>query len=60
MFVKTLTANYEYSRNNTDNLQPTVEMELSCKLKTFSSFFIAFFGSALNFEYFEQTISLAA
>ena len=49
-----LTANYEYSPNNTDNLPLPVQMELYGKLKTFSSFFIEFFESALNFEYFEK------
>ena len=32
----TLTANYEYSRNNTDDLPLPVQMQLSGKLKTFS------------------------
>ena len=59
-FLNTLTANYEYSRNNTDNLPLPVQMHLSGKLKTFSGFFIAFFEAALNFEYFEKTISLIA
>ena len=34
--VNTLTANYEYSRNNTDDLPLPVQMQLSGKLKTFS------------------------
>ena len=32
----TLTANYEYSRSNTDNLPLPVQMQLSEKLETFS------------------------
>ena len=48
----TLTANYEYSRNNTDDLPLPVQMQLSGKLKTFSHFFIAFLESTLNFEQF--------
>ena len=46
-----LTANYEYSRNNTDNLPLPVQMQLSGKSKYFSRFFIEFFESALNFEH---------
>ena len=50
----TLTANYEYSRSNTDNLPLPVQMDLSEKLETFYQFFIAFLESALNFEHFEK------
>ena len=50
----TLTANYEYSHNKTDNLPLPVQRQLSGKRKTFSSFFIAFSDSALNFESFEK------
>ena len=49
-----LTANYEYSRSNTDNLSIPLQMQLSKKLKTFSTFSIAFSESALNFEHFEK------
>ena len=52
--VNALTANYEYSRSNTDNLPLPLQMQLSEKLKTFSRLFIAFFESALNFEHFEK------
>ena len=52
LFVKTLPGNNVYSGNNTDNLQPQVQVELSSKLEKFSTFFIAFFASVLNFEYF--------
>ena len=58
--INTLTANYEYSRNNKDDLPLPVQMQLSGKLKTISQFFIAFFESALNFEHFEEKISLTA
>ena len=50
----TLTANYEYCRNNTHNLPLPVQMQLSGKLKTISRYFIALFDSALNFEHFEK------
>ena len=59
-FFNTLTANYEYSRSNTDNLPLPVQMQLSLKLKRFSEFFIAFFQSALNFEHFEKKVSVRA
>ena len=52
--INTFTANYEYSRSNTDNLPLPVQIQLSEKLKIFSPFFIAFFESALNFEHFEK------
>ena len=55
-----MTANYEYSRNKTDNLQLPVQMQLSGKLKLFYQFFIVFSESALTFEHFEKTISLIA
>ena len=54
MTFNTLTANYEYSRDNTDDLPLPVQMQLSGKLKVFSRFFIAFFESTLNFEHFEK------
>ena len=52
--LNTLTANYEYSRSNTDNLPLPVQMQLSEKLETFSPFFIAFLESALTFKHFEK------
>ena len=58
--INKLTANYEYSRSNTDNLPLPVQMQLSEKLKTFYRFFIAFFESAVNFEHFERKMSLTA
>ena len=60
LLLNTSTANYEYSRNNTDNLSLLVQIQYCEKLKTFSPFFIAFFNSALNFEYFEKKITLIA
>ena len=38
----TLTANYEYSRSNTDYLPLPVQMQLSQKLETFSHFLLLF------------------
>ena len=45
--LNTLTANYEYSRRNTDNLPLLVQMQLSEKLKTFYDFLLHF----LNLHY---------
>ena len=42
--INMLTANYEYSRNNTENLPLPIEMELSSKLKTFSDFLLHFWN----------------
>ena len=60
LVVNTLTASYKYSRNKTENVPLSVEMELSGKLKAFCVVFIAFFQSALNPKYFEKTMSLMA
>ena len=54
ILLNTLTANYEYSRSKTDNLQLPVQMQLSKKPETFSQFFIVFLQSTLNFEHFEK------
>ena len=52
--INTLTASYEYSRSNTNNLPLALQMQLSDKLETFSGLFITFLESALNFEHFEK------
>ena len=51
-FVNTLTADYNYSRQNRENLSQQVPMQTSLKLKTCSRFFIAFVKSTLNLQYF--------
>ena len=51
-FVNTLTADYNYSRQNRENLSQQVPVQTSLKLKTCSRFFIAFVKSTLNFQYF--------
>ena len=53
-YFNTLTANYEYSRSNTDKLPLPVQMQVSKKPETFSTFFIGVLKSALNFEHFEK------
>ena len=57
--INTLTANYGYSRSNTDNLPLPVQIQLSEKLNNFLNF-IAFLESALNFEHFGKKMSLIA
>ena len=53
-FVKTLSADYKYSRLNREKLWQQVPMEISPKLNIFSGFFIAFLKSTLNLEYSER------
>ena len=53
-FVNILTADYQYSRQNRENISQQVPMQTSLKLKTCSEFFIAFLKSTLNLEYFEK------
>ena len=46
----TLTANYEYSRSNWENLLLSIQMQLFEIPKIFCCIFIAFLESTLNFE----------
>ena len=48
LLVNMLTANYEYSRINRENLPLPIQMQLSEKPKTFPETFIAFLESTLN------------
>ena len=50
----TLTTDYEYSRNNRENLPLPIQWQLSEKLKTISQLFIAFLECTLNLEHFEK------
>ena len=58
--VNTLTANYEYSRSNKENLQLPIQIKLSKKPSIFSSIFFAILESILNFQYSEKQKSLIA
>ena len=49
-----LTANYEYSRSNGENLPLIIQMQLSGNLKYFCRNFIAFLKSKATFEQFEK------
>ena len=54
MFVKTLTAEYKYSRRNMQTFAQQVQTPLSLKQKTFSRSFIAFLESSWNVEHFQE------
>ena len=51
-FINTLSADGKYSVFNRDNLTQPIQMQLSRKEKTFSSFFFAYSRSNWNFEHF--------
>ena len=54
MFVKTLTADGNYSLLNRDNLTQPIGTPLSQKHKAFPQFFLAFSKFTLNFEHFQK------
>ena len=53
-FVNTITAVYNYIRQNLENLPQQVQTQKSLKPKAFSRFFIALMKSTLHLEYFEK------
>ena len=53
-FVNTLTADYQYSGKNPENLWQQVSRQISRKVNAFSEFFFTFVKSTLNLQYFEQ------
>ena len=54
----TLTANYEYSRINRENLPLPNTAKLSKKSEIFCCLFLAFLEWKLNFQCFEKKIGL--
>ena len=60
LLFNTLTADYQYSRSNRENLPLPIQMQLFKKPKTFCCIFIAFLESTLNFEYFEKKSLIAS
>ena len=60
LFVNTLTADDKYSFLSKDNSMKKIQMHLSQKQKTFSTFFSVFFKYTLNFENFEEKMLLIA
>ena len=59
-FLKTLTADDNYSLISKDKWMQTIQMVLSQKQNIFSEFFSAFFESPLNFEHLQKKITLIA
>ena len=57
-FLKTLTADDNYSLISRDNWMQTFQMHLYQKQNIFSDFFSAFFESALNLEQFQKKMTL--
>ena len=54
VFVNRLTADGKYAVHDFDNLQLSIQMQLSEKRKNFSQFFVPFLESTSNFEHFEK------
>ena len=54
MLVNTLTANYQYSVSNTENLSLPIKTEVSLKLTTFIEILMALMESTLNLEHFQN------
>ena len=50
LLVNKLTANYEYSRTNRENLPLPIQIKLSKKPSVFCSIFFVFLESTLNFQ----------
>ena len=59
-FLNTLTANDKYSLNSKDKWTQTIQMLSSQKQNIFPEFFSSFSESALNFEHFQQKMTLIA
>ena len=47
-----LSANYEYSRSNRENLSLPIQMQLSAEPNAFWAIFVSFLKSMLTFEFF--------
>ena len=54
LLVKTLTDDKKYSLLYRENLTQPIQILLSQKRKTFSTFFSSFLKSTLNFEHFQK------
>ena len=60
LFVNTLTDDDKYCLLYRDNLTQPIQILLSQKQQTFSEFFSAFLKSTLNFEHFQNKMTLIA
>ena len=58
--VNTPTADEKYSLLNRDNLMQPIQMNLCQKQKKFSGLFCAFLKSTLNFQRFQEKLTLIA
>ena len=54
VFLNILTSNGRYTVQDVENLQLSIEIQLSEKRKTFSQFFVLFVESTSNFKHFEK------
>ena len=54
VFLNILTSNGKYTVQDVENLQLSIEIQLSEKRKTFSQFFVLFVESTSNFKHFEK------
>ena len=59
-FLNTLTANDKYSLNMKDKWMQTIQMLFSQEQNIFPQFFSSFFEFALNFEHFQEKMTLIA
>ena len=59
-FLNTLTADDKYSLISRENWMQTIMLHLCQEPKFFSEVFSAFFESALNFEHFQEKMTLIA
>ena len=59
-FLEAYTPHDKYSLTSRDKWMQTIQMNLSQKQNVFSEFFCSFFESALNFEPFENKMTLIA
>ena len=54
LFVNTLTVNEKHYLPTRENLEETIQLQISEKQKIFCEFFFAFFKSLRNFKQFEK------
>ena len=59
-FINTLSADGKYPVRGCENLQLPIQMQLSEREKTFSSFFVPFLESTSHFKHFEKNMLVTA
>ena len=60
LFVDIMSTDHKYSLCNKENLQQSIQVQLSKKQRPFSGFSSLFLKSTSNFESFEKSITLTA